>query len=501
MATQKVSVNEFKSILKEEIAGVAQSMSWNIDSTSGRGYAFQLWVAHLLCNYDRGFDTDPEEAILKSNDLKADLCLEDSNQKHLLIAQCKYLSLSKPPSVDETEVNDFFNRHERYKEANWVKKHGSEDAIEFLGDYSEKLKGGYTVDYYFISTGVATPRVKDLVENISENYKKNDLAINCYLIDLYELKDLYANTHSLDVLIPEKVQLDLPKDKWFRKEDPHDTIVAVIKGNSLRNLYKEHKEALFAYNIRGYLGKRGINTKIIETAHSKPASFFYFNNGVSAICTGFTIEDDCLSAENFQIINGAQTVGALNKAGDSSQIDVLFRLTKTGSVKTEKGMNIDIIRYNNSQNIIKTSDFHSNDPIQMWLERTFREKTPYGIIFKINYLRRRGGKKKQGQTLKFEELAKIRYSFLFEPTLVHAAPKELWTPESEHGVYEKAFGVGGHLQELWSIDEFNRCLLAIVFYFRIEKVCKDENRHRWALAGFPCHTTVRTGPYTAVRFS
>jgi hypothetical protein len=27
------------------------------------------------------------------------------------------------------------------------------------------------------------------------------------------------------------------------------------------------------------------------------------------------------------------------------------------------------------------------------------------------------------------------------------------------------------------------------------------NRHRWALAGFPCHTTVRTGPYTAVRFS
>ncbi len=25
------------------------------------------------------------------------------------------------------------------------------------------------------------------------------------------------------------------------------------------------------------------------------------------------------------------------------------------------------------------------------------------------------------------------------------------------------------------------------------------NRHRWALAGFPCHTTVRTGPYTAVR--
>jgi hypothetical protein len=25
------------------------------------------------------------------------------------------------------------------------------------------------------------------------------------------------------------------------------------------------------------------------------------------------------------------------------------------------------------------------------------------------------------------------------------------------------------------------------------------NRHRWAITRFPCHTTVRTGPYTAVR--
>ena len=26
------------------------------------------------------------------------------------------------------------------------------------------------------------------------------------------------------------------------------------------------------------------------------------------------------------------------------------------------------------------------------------------------------------------------------------------------------------------------------------------NRHREALTGFPCHTTVHTGPYTAVQF-
>jgi hypothetical protein len=48
---------------------------------------------------------------------------------------------------------------------------------------------------------------------------------------------------------------------------------------------------------------------------------------------------------------------------------VLLRITEGESVKTEKGFNADVIRFNNTQNIIKSSDFRSNDPIQLWLEK------------------------------------------------------------------------------------------------------------------------------------
>ncbi len=140
-------------------------------------------------------------------------------------------------------------------------------------------------------------------------------------------------------------------------------------------------------------------------------------------------------------------------------------------------MNIDIIRYNNSQNIIKTSDFHSNDPIQLWLEKQFQNWIPEGPIPKISYQRRRGPKKRgQGQTLPLEELAKIRYSFLNEPTLCHSSPKDLWTPLADKGAYEKAFGIDGELHEMWSKEEFRRCLLAIALYFRIEDKIEEEGK-------------------------
>lgn len=47
-----------------------------------------------------------------------------------------------------------------------------------------------------------------------------------------------------------------------------------------------------------------------------------------------------LVAKNFQIINGAQTVGALAAAEPNPDVEVLFRLSKTANVKTERGSTV-----------------------------------------------------------------------------------------------------------------------------------------------------------------
>ena len=295
--------------------------------------------------------------------------------------------------------------------------------------------------------------------------------MKCELYDFTRLKEYYIRSQSLELSGPAEVVLRLPTGQFFQKDKPFPTLVAVVKGNELRNLYQRHKESLYTWNIRGYLGNRGINKSIFDTASRNADYFFYYNNGVSAICTSYEFRaDNELLIKGFQVINGAQTISTLAKAEPNSDIDILFRLTRTASVKTEKGFTREIVQYNNSQNVVRVSDFRSNDPIQLWLESRFKDLHSK-VLPSVFYLRKRSvGRKGTGHGIRLEDLAKIRYAFLYEPTLIHAAPKRLWSTKDEdaEGEYEKSFGVQGELEVAWSDETFDECLLALAFYFRIE---------------------------------
>lgn len=90
-----ISVKQFKDILKERTQKICEEEGKNWDISANRGYAFQLWVADLISNFESNFETDIDEAVLGSNDLNADIVLEDTINKQLLICQCKFSALSK----------------------------------------------------------------------------------------------------------------------------------------------------------------------------------------------------------------------------------------------------------------------------------------------------------------------------------------------------------------------------------------------------------------------
>ena len=102
-----------------------------------------------------------------------------------------------------------------------------------------------------------------------------------------------------------------------------------------------------------------------------------------------------------------------------------------------------------------------------------RLKVRGALETKLHYIRRRGGKQQVGKSIKLEDLAKIRYAFLYDPVVVNKNPSHLWTYSRDGGVYEKSFGVDGKVPEVWSDEEFERCILAIVLYLQIEKKSKE----------------------------
>jgi hypothetical protein len=232
---------------------------------------------------------------------------------------------------------------------------------------------------------------------------------------------------------------------------------------------------------------------------------------VSAVCTKIEpLGKNEFRFHKFQVINGAQTIGSLRAAGKlDPACEVILRITEGASVKTEKGFNADIIRYNNTQNVVRASDFRSNDKMHLWLERRFNELKARGAIkFPLRYVRKRSYHRvREAYPIKLEELAKVRFSYIYEPTRCIADPRSLWTNSEDGGFDEQAFGVAGELQESWNEEVFGETLFAVIVFIeimdRIKKLTKQDRTkyyflqrlRYWAVALSSLHIKLRKADF------
>lgn len=133
-------------------------------------------------------------------------------------------------------------------------------------------------------------------------------------------------------------------------------------------------EDAFEDNVRVYLKQRSkINRGIKETALNENAHrFFYFNNGITLTCNRFEYPDEVrnpiIILENFQIVNGSQTIHALfdaflENSKKFEHIELLLRVYETHNEE----LSIKIAEYTNSQNPVSSRDIRSVDFTQLKL--------------------------------------------------------------------------------------------------------------------------------------
>ena len=475
-------VNEFQNTLIDSVRIICKEQQLNFDGDKDRGEAFSIWCIQLLKDINNLEDDSDDILMGGSSDLKIDFVLQDETEKIIYLVQTKFASMGKRAKkrgdVDIDDLEIFCKRHEKLQDSEWVRKYGNKTISSKLLDYKELVEDGFKFNFFYITTANATDRAEEIVKEQMKNYEELKEEVNIELIDFTKLKELYANSLSSEQSIPDVVSFDIPKDKFIIKNEPRKTLLAIVKGSSIINLYKQHKKGIFTWNIRGHLGgDKGINKNIKKTAEENPDDFYYYNNGISAVCTGFEIDGNKITANKFQIINGAQTVGSLYLARDKSpNSELLLKVTVSGSVSTEKGFNADIIKFNNTQNKVNLSDFRSNDKIQEIIEKTF-SKTKATSINGILYLRKRGIKKKSGFTnITLENLARIRYGYLHNPCEVISNAKSLWDNE-KGGKYNKAFGFNNEIQEIITEENFNNTfVLPVCLFDFIEDECKEKSK-------------------------
>lgn len=163
--------------------------------------------------------------------------------------------------------------------------------------------------------------------------------------------------------------------------DSYDAYLTAMPATLLADLYEVYGAQLMELNVRSFLQARGkVNKGIRDTIVGDPARFFVYNNGLCLTAEEVLRDRDVDSGivrihgfKGMQIVNGGQTVASLHRASrlDNASLDgiwVQVKVTEVFGDGFEELVPL-ISRYSNTQNAVRETDFSSNDPFHVELER------------------------------------------------------------------------------------------------------------------------------------
>lgn len=422
-------------------------------------------------------DADLAQFVLPRNDLGVDVVLEDEENKRIVLVQCTWRR-----EVPEDKITGFFSIVDRLRNPEFISQGGTQ-AQELLGAFPEKIKDGWDVSLRFVTNAKVgdKERLQKIEQSANDAYIKSKQSVTCELLGETEFLNKYEELRNSSggAAVPE-ASFKVQREKFIvldEPEMPKKTFLGLVKASELVALYnrKDVRNKLFNLNIRLPLASKRINPGIQQTASDpdEGPNFFYYNNGISAVCSSFKVSDTEVEARRLQVINGAQTISSLVNAKKVGKLQsstyVLVRLTETGENYggsfTEK-----IIAYNNTQNPVKASDFFSNDPLQKWLATGLAAYSGRGPVPSFDYIHKSGARPKRGhKSLKIDELANIRHAFLYGPCVSYREPKSFFQLAPD-GRYEEAFGIDGLRVESWSEEELAKFSVAYAVTRRVQEL-------------------------------
>jgi len=168
--------------------------------------------------------------------------------------------------------------------------------------------------------------------------------------------------------------------QWGQVLEPHYAVYGQVDGEVLVRWWEEHGNRLLARNLRKFIGDTEVNKAIQQTLSTQPDLFWYFNNGITVLCSklvkkpiqGPDRDYGFFRCDGISIVNGAQTVGSLAKAAKQKPEAVATARVPIRFISLDKcGERFahEVTRATNTQNRIEGRDFASLDPEQERLSR------------------------------------------------------------------------------------------------------------------------------------
>jgi hypothetical protein len=345
------------------------------------GQRFVAWYLRNIHLRDRNEAKD--DITDGAEDKQIDAIFVDDDKSTIFIIQGKFIN---GVTVDAEPLREVLSSWVQIRDLIKLQEVGNNKLKRKLSELSKALEDDYEISFELITTaGLTSSANQDLAtfqKQLAELSEKDDIVCSINVIDNDELIRRYdialerenpSINHTIDL-----------SDGHFLPVTISGTqaVLAVIPLKETIKIPGIKDGTLFQKNVRQSLGLNNtVNKGIKNTIYGdKHRDFFFFHNGITAICNKLDFSDHKLTLRGLSVVNGCQSLNTILSCSERvktlEDTSVLFRFYEIP--QRERGDRISI--NTNSQSAVKPRDLRSNDKRVLNLKKLFEQKYTNGYF-------------------------------------------------------------------------------------------------------------------------
>jgi hypothetical protein len=351
------------------------------DHFSNDGFRFVAWYVRRILLQNT--EATKIAVVDGANDKKIDALVIDDDNRNIIIVQGKFYETGK---IDSEPLNEILSAWVRLQDLHSLQNDGNDRLKERIEVLRQALEDEYSIVFELLTIGELTPSALADFETFSNKLEESkDFSASISLVNAPSLEARLLDAESKQLpMLSHIVNLDPDKVMEFSIKGTRSVVAAIPILECLR-FPGISDQKLFRKNVRQSLGWNSVNKRIKSSLKSeRPQDFFFSHNGITAICSEFSInaEKTKLECKDLNVINGCQSLTTIYRCSEdvrkmpSNTGYILFRFYEV----PQKDL-VDKISINtNSQSAVKPRDLRSNDRIVLSLKRSFEAMYPEGLL-------------------------------------------------------------------------------------------------------------------------
>lgn len=392
--------------IKQEI-----KQDYYIQNFPNEGQRFVAWYLRNI--HLRDMNQTRDDITDGADDKQIDAIVIDDERQSIYIIQGKFVGSDK---VDAEPLREVLSSWMQLRNLSRLQEVGTQKLKRKLVEVAQALEDDYEICYELITTASLTPSAQqDLASfqmQLAELADKEDIVSSIHLVDQDELRRRYDL--AIEAENPSIKHTFILEDNKFLYTNVAETQVA-LAAISLKDCVKIpgiKDGTLFQKNVRQSLGlSNAVNKGIKNTIYGdKHRDFFFFHNGVTAICNKISLDGNRLEVYGLSVVNGCQSLNTIlscsERVKELNETYIMFRFYEIP--QRERADKISIST--NSQSAVKPRDLRSNDKRVLNLKKSFEQRYPTGY-----FVTKRGevapADKSKDQVLDMSDLGKYLISW------------------------------------------------------------------------------------------